>query len=156
MDAKEFKREDRYAVIKYKKLTNTQWAKLPNMLDSFASACVDCVVIETDWPEYNFVWLMLEHRMAGFPVPDFNAVKCAADVAIAEQRLADAERRNAELELALKFYSDGDHLLLADPDEWDTCSGEPINWLHDSSGTASVEDGSLARAALTKPEEAKS
>ncbi len=72
------------------------------------------------------------------------------------KRLADAERRNAELETALKFYSEGDHLLLADPDEWDTCSGEPINWLHDSAGTASVEDGSVAKAALNKPEEAKS
>ena len=72
------------------------------------------------------------------------------------QRLADAERRNALLETALKFYSDGDHLLLADPDEWDTCSGEPINWLHDSAGTASVEDGSIAKQALNPNPEAAS
>jgi len=49
---------------------------------------------------------------------------------------------------ALKFYANGDHLLLADPDAWDTCSGEPINFLHDDAGTASVEDGSIAKAAL--------
>ena len=48
----------------------------------------------------------------------------------------------------LEFYARGDHLLLADPDAWDTCSGEPMNWLHDEEGTASVEDGSLAKAAL--------
>jgi len=68
-------------------------------------------------------------------------------------RLTAAEQRNAELETALKFYADGDHLLLADPDEWDTCSGEPINWLHDAAGTASVEDGSIAKQALTKTTE---
>lgn len=49
---------------------------------------------------------------------------------------------------ALKYYANGDHLLLADPDAWDTCSGEPINFLHDDAGTASVEDGSIAKAAL--------
>ncbi|WP_374378918.1 hypothetical protein [Pseudomonas fluvialis] len=48
----------------------------------------------------------------------------------------------------LEFYARGDHLLLADPDAWDTCSGEAENWLHDDEGTASVEDGSLAKAAL--------
>lgn len=51
---------------------------------------------------------------------------------------------------ALKFYADGDHLLLADPDAWDTCSGEPMNFLHDDAGTASVEDGSIAKAALAR------
>ncbi|WP_322979174.1 hypothetical protein [Pseudomonas sp. C11] len=49
---------------------------------------------------------------------------------------------------ALKYYANGDHLLLADPDAWDTCSGEPVNFLHDEAGTASVEDGSIAKAAL--------
>ncbi|MDG3721567.1 hypothetical protein L5B98_05785 [Pseudomonas aeruginosa] len=49
---------------------------------------------------------------------------------------------------ALEFYANGNHLLLADPDAWDTCSGEPINFLHDEAGTASVEDGSIAKQAL--------
>ncbi|WP_434456547.1 hypothetical protein JQR85_13740 [Stutzerimonas urumqiensis] len=49
---------------------------------------------------------------------------------------------------ALEYYANGDHLLLADPDAWDTCSGEPLNFLHDEAGTASVEDGSIAKVAL--------
>ncbi|MDG9928516.1 MULTISPECIES: hypothetical protein [unclassified Pseudomonas] len=53
-----------------------------------------------------------------------------------------------ELVEALEFYAQGNHLLLADPDAWDTCSGEPLNFLHDEAGTASVEDGSIAKAAL--------
>ncbi|MFL1558628.1 hypothetical protein [Pseudomonas sp. O11] len=65
-----------------------------------------------------------------------------------QQRLTAADERADRLEQALKFYADGDHLLLADPDVWDTCSGEPVNFLHDDAGTASVEDGSIAKAAL--------
>lgn len=72
---------------------------------------------------------------------------------LVSKRLTAAEQRDVTLETALKFYADGDHLLLADPDEWDTCSGEPINWLHDAAGTASVEDGSVAKQALVKPTE---
>jgi len=49
---------------------------------------------------------------------------------------------------ALEYYANGDHMLLADPDAWDTCSGEPLNFLHDEAGTASVEDGTIAKAAL--------
>ena len=49
---------------------------------------------------------------------------------------------------ALEYYANGDHLLLADPDAWDTCSGEPQNFLHDEAGTASVEDGTIAKVAL--------
>ena len=79
--------------------------------------------------------------------------KCQAKREDLQQSLTAAEQRNATLETALKFYADGDHLLLADPDEWDTCSGEPINWLHDAAGTASVEDGSVAKQAMTKPTE---
>ena len=55
---------------------------------------------------------------------------------------------NQQLLEALEFYARGDHLVLFDADEWDTCSGEPLNWLHDNAGTASVEDGSLAEAAI--------
>lgn len=94
----DFEREDRYAVIKYKKLTAHQWTLIPKLLEKFDKARVDCVVVEKDWPEYHFVWLMLEHRMAGYPVPDFNAVKCAADVAVAQSELAALREELAGLQ----------------------------------------------------------
>lgn len=93
----EFEREERYAVIKYKKLSDQQWTLVPAMIDNFKGSMVECVVVESDWPEYNFVWLMLEHRMAGFPVPDFNAVKCAADVQAAQSELAALRAEVEEL-----------------------------------------------------------
>ena len=92
-DVKKFERENRYIVIKRSDLTKVPVAYRSHLVDPMLSLLShlphrECVVIESDWPEYNFVWLMLEHRMGGHPVPDFNAVKCAADVAVAESQLA--------------------------------------------------------------------
>ena len=49
---------------------------------------------------------------------------------------------------ALKWYADGQHFDKADPDAWDTVSGEPQHWWCDEAGTATVEDGSIAEMAL--------
>lgn len=49
---------------------------------------------------------------------------------------------------ALEFYANGDHLIFSDENEWDTVSGEPQNWLCDAAGTAAVETGCFAKAAL--------
>lgn len=84
----DFKREDRYIVLKIKDLDKNQLRQLRNHILDCSLPTRDCVVVEYDWPEYHFVWLMLEHRMAGYPVPDFNAVKCAADVQAAQSELA--------------------------------------------------------------------
>lgn len=65
----EFKREDRYIVLKLKRLPKDEAEYLR---DCHPKAMVECVVVEHDWPEYHLVWAMIEHRMAGKPVPDFN------------------------------------------------------------------------------------
>lgn len=106
------------------------------------------------------LYRMSKRRAAEFGIPEGESLE--ADIEAFEgydalqQRLTVAEQRNSALEAALKFYADGDHLLLADADAWDTCSGEPVNFLHDDAGTASVEDGSIAKAALKPAEGAKS
>ena len=53
------------------------------------------------------------------------------------------------LRKALKFYGDGEHFIKADDTAWDTVSGEPQNYWCDEAGTATVEDGSIARLALS-------
>ncbi len=78
-------------------------------------------------------------RAKGWPVSEIYAAPIAQTAPQPEQ---------SGLVTALEYYANGDHLLLADPDEWDTCSGEPANFLHDEAGTASVEDGSIAKVAL--------
>ena len=49
---------------------------------------------------------------------------------------------------ALKFYAEGNHFAIVDDMAWDTVSGEPENFLCDSAGTATVEDGTVAKMAL--------
>lgn len=49
---------------------------------------------------------------------------------------------------ALRFYANGHHFNLADRNAWDTVSGEPQNFWCDEAGTATVEDGSIAKAVL--------
>lgn len=109
----DFKREDRYTVIKH-----TDIGRIPHKAQLSArrnlrsiheelfkagAPARSFVVVESDWPEYNFVWLMLEHRMAGYPVPDFNAVKCAADVAVAQSQLAASLATNESLSAELAW-----------------------------------------------------
>lgn len=85
----EFKRENRYIVLKLNRLPKDETEYLR---DCQAKAMVDCVVVEHDWPEYNLVWAMLEHRIAGKPVPDFNLWRRAGEL---QQRLTAAEQRNS-------------------------------------------------------------
>jgi len=60
----------------------------------------------------------------------------------------DLLKENRLLKNALRFYADQEHLIIADKDAWDTVSGEPGNFLCDEAGTATIEDGSIARCAL--------
>lgn len=55
----------------------------------------------------------------------------------------------AQLRAALKFYADRDHYSTEDGSSWDSCSGEPANILWHESEPWFIEDGSIARAALT-------
>jgi len=68
-----FKREDRYVVIKRKHLsvlTDEQKASLSEILicierENNLPQGISCVVVESDWPEYEKVWDMIERRVAG-------------------------------------------------------------------------------------------
>lgn len=69
---------------------------------------------------------------------------------------ADAEQQPApdvaRLVEALEFYAKGEHFTPYEPDQWDTVSGEPLNFLHHDDGADGsagfVENGSIAKAAL--------
>ena len=63
-----FKREDRYAVIKYSQLTEKQLGFLKDCIYGEGIPTVEAVVIESDWPEYEPVWKMIEDRVIGAPV----------------------------------------------------------------------------------------
>lgn len=59
---------------------------------------------------------------------------------------APADIKN--LRKALQFYADGHHFVMHDETSWDTVSGEPVNFYEDEAGTATVENGSIAKLAL--------
>ena len=89
---------------------------------------------------------------AGFyPANEENARLIAAcNPATMTAVLAHIEAQQAEIERlrdALKFYAEGDHFNF-DGDAWDTVSGEPQNFWCDDAGTATVEDGTIAKLAL--------
>lgn len=74
-------------------------------------------------------------------------VYCA--VKAAKQENADLRDRVAQLEEALAFYAGRKHFNVADEDAWDTVSDEPPNFWCDEAGTATVEDGSVAKHYLS-------
>lgn len=65
-----FNREDRYIVIKrsdLERLRGGQTEGLRRELDKVSSLLPkrECLVIESDWPEYAPAWQMIEDRMSG-------------------------------------------------------------------------------------------
>ncbi len=63
MSETEFKREERYIVIKRKHLHPMTEASLRNEMHHLGIQTVECVVVESDWPEYETVWDMIEKRV---------------------------------------------------------------------------------------------
>ncbi len=86
-----FQREERYIVIKCKYFINGEHeAYVRKLLDEQQAVLVDCVVVESDWPEYEAVWRMIEDRMTG------NALALAP--------LFEEARREGMLEAARTVY----------------------------------------------------
>lgn len=63
-----FKREVRYTVIKHNQLTDAQVGFLKNCIHGEGIPTVEALVIESDWPEYEPAWKMIEDRVSGAPV----------------------------------------------------------------------------------------
>ena len=70
--------------------------------------------------------------------------------ALAAGQATAAQQPDSEnLRKALQFYADSEHFIKSDGDAWDTVSDEPQNYWCDEAGTATVEDGHIARLALS-------
>jgi hypothetical protein len=63
--SREFKREVRYIVIKLKDIDENTRRQLGNFMEDLEIPSRDCVVVESDWPEYEPVWKMIEDRVTG-------------------------------------------------------------------------------------------
>lgn len=120
----EFKREARYIVVKPDCEDSLRTERLKSYIDEMCFKTPDCIVVEADWPEYEPVWRMIESRVMGLPdelecaQSELAALReelaganrrlgaCINQIEEQQQRLADAERRNAELESKLHKLSD--------------------------------------------------
>jgi hypothetical protein len=71
----------------------------------------------------------------------------ASQPAIAPDELERLRKDAEQMREALMFYAEGDHFTF-DRDAWDTVSDEPQNYWCDEAGTATVEDGTIAKLAL--------
>lgn len=60
-----FVREERYIVVKLKHLSPEQEDDLRAFLRMRRIATIESAVIESDWPEYEPVWAMIEARVTG-------------------------------------------------------------------------------------------
>lgn len=125
----EFQREDRYIVIKRSDLKKVPASYRSHLVDPMLSLLAhlpnrECLVIESDWPEYEPAWAAIEARMAGAaPQPPASAARqfdydrgfAAGE---AERQTLQAEnRRLRQFETALSEW--------ADKTEWLRKSVEP-------------------------------
>ncbi len=79
-------------------------------------------------------------------VPNWGPI--TAGVEAMRQQLKAAQAENSRLRGALKFYADSEHYHF-ESDNWDSVSGEPSNILWHSDDPDFIEDGEVARAALS-------
>lgn len=70
--ADSFQREERFIVIKRKHLDGNKETWLRSQLAHHDINTVECVVVESDWPEYEAVWKMIENRVSGAPAAEFS------------------------------------------------------------------------------------
>ena len=81
-----FEREERYIVIKRKHLDEITECAIRTGLNGYRVNTVDCVVVESDWPEYETVWKMIEDRVSGATPPSPHPIaRVSEDTAGAEK-----------------------------------------------------------------------
>jgi len=99
-----FNKEQRYIVIKLSKLAQKKpytgafvGYSVEAEIEKLAGhAFVDCVVVESDWPEYEKVWKMIEKRVANTaPNTDQVALDCMKRI----MYILDADWRGGEVQL---------------------------------------------------------
>lgn len=90
-------------------------------------------------------WMLTDEIEDALSIESLNEVLAHIDALTAEnERL----RKNADrMREALTFYAQGEHFHF-DRAAWDTVSGEPQNYWCDEEGTATVEDGTIAKLAI--------
>lgn len=98
----EFQREERYIVVKRKHMSAIQETALRAHLARLGIGTIECAVIESDWPEYETVWKMIEARVTGKP----------DELATTRAELAASEGRERETLAVLQTAHESEAALI--------------------------------------------
>ena len=88
-----FKREERYIVVKLKRIDKETEEDLREFLDSYWIPTEQCVVVEHDWPNYEHTWETIKQVIEGTFNPN--------EITNLRHQLQQAEARVAELHESL-------------------------------------------------------
>lgn len=104
----EFKREPRYYVIKRKSLDFDQCVALDSCIAKGGIRLIeDCLVVESDWPEYEPTWLAIQDRVDGIPIKSGQG-EAVAEVVWPQSPIRHGAFRQldgSELEPGTKLYT---------------------------------------------------
>ncbi len=108
----EFKRENRYMVLKNKDiefyLTEYQQALLEGLVNDVRQFKPrQFVIVESDWPEYEIVWALIEARVTGQRV--------SSSMKVLHDHVTDLQKRIVSLEGFIKTIENGG---LPDPEHF--------------------------------------
>lgn len=129
-------------------MSNTEALRLA--LDALENVAVDLAIAQ----QYDLAQTLgnygpQKHEAAKREREQIEAAAAACRAALAQPAASgEPAPTRADLIAALQFYAGGGHFNLSETSAWDTVSGEPQNWWCDEAGTATIEDGSLAKMAL--------
>jgi|GEM_PF-6808543 len=111
-----FRREERYIVIKRKHLSSEHEDDIRELLSSRDTPTIDCVVVESDWPEYELVWKMIEDRVTGKSVTDAGD----EDLRATAQSVVDNANRSYRSRGKDRYIEDdsGELVMLVPHEDW--------------------------------------
>ena len=89
-ELKPFEREERFIVVKRKHLRPIEERELRSYFKERDVTLSECVVVESDWPEYETVWQIIENRVTGQTSTDPIRDELQRELADTKARLAEA------------------------------------------------------------------
>ena len=95
----EFKRDERYIVVKLKRIDGDTAEALRDFLQGWQVPTEECVVVEHDWPNYEATWSAIQQIEEGTYDPD------ELDKALA--RVAELEADSSQCQAVGFIQSDG-------------------------------------------------
>lgn len=148
-----FEREERYIVIKRKHLDPIVERLLRDEMRDLGVSTVGCVVVESDWPEYETVWRMIEDRVSGVATPAPGQVEAAVrpDDELLLEHLPDALRGEKRCGIQRSDWLTGWFVPWSPRNDNQNAEGPWNHWVELARKILEADRKALAALAATKP-----